>query len=196
MTLKLDDLGECPIAAFQRWFKDASILPQPEAMTLATVDATGQPEARLVLLKEVDANGFVFFTNYQSNKGKALQAHPKAALAFWWEPLQRQVRVQGEVERISNAESDAYFQSRNRNSRIGAWASEQSREIPDRQHLEKRIAHFEAQYADQVPRPEHWGGFRVKANRIEFWQEQPFRLHDRIVFSATKTGWVKTRLAP
>lgn len=196
MALKLKELGPCPIQAFQRWFEDAQRLPQPEAMTLATVDASGQPEARMVLLKEVTDTGFVFFTNYTSNKAKALKANPKAALVFWWEPIQRQVRVQGDVEKISAEESDAYFQSRNRNSRVGAWASEQSKEIPDRNYLEKRIQDFEAQYQDSVPRPEHWGGFRVKPTRIEFWQEQPFRLHDRIVFIKDGDDWRKARLAP
>lgn len=196
MALLLQELGLCPIQAFQRWFAEAQCLPQPEAMTLATVDANGQPEARMVLLKEVTESGFVFFTNYTSNKAKALHANPKAALVFWWEPLQRQVRVQGDVEKVSAAESDAYFQSRNRNSRVGAWASEQSREIPDRDYLEKRIQDFDAQYQDSVPRPQHWGGFRIKPTRIEFWQEQPFRLHDRIVFIKNGDDWRKARLAP
>lgn len=196
MTLRPQELGDCPIQAFQQWFKEAGHLPQPEAMTLATVDANGQPEARLVLLKEVDQRGFVFFTNYTSNKGKALTANPKAALVFWWEPLQRQVRVQGDVEKISGEESDAYFKSRNRNSRVGAWASEQSKVIPDRNYLEKRIERFDAEYSDSVPRPTHWGGYRIKPTRIEFWQEQPFRLHDRIVFTKSDGSWQKARLAP
>jgi pyridoxamine 5'-phosphate oxidase len=196
MTLRLQELGNCPIASFQKWFEEAGSLPQPEAMTLATVDEHGQPEARLVLLKEVDQKGFVFFTNYTSNKAKALTANPKAALVFWWEPLQRQVRIQGDVEKVSAEESDAYFQSRNRNSRIGAWASEQSKEIPDREYLETRIAKFESEYNEDVPRPQHWGGYRVIPTRLEFWQEQPFRLHDRIIFTKHGEEWRKARLAP
>ncbi|MBS7766613.1 pyridoxamine 5'-phosphate oxidase, partial [Klebsiella pneumoniae] len=151
-------------------------LPEPNAMTLATVDAAGQPSARIVLLKGVDARGFIFFTNYESRKGVDLAANPRAALLFHWVQLERQVRIEGTVGKVGEAESDAYFASRPLGSRIGAWASEQSREVPDRATIEQREAAFRDQFGDNPPRPPHWGGYLVEPTRVEFWQGPPSRL--------------------
>ncbi len=189
---------ENPIALFQRWFADAqAALPMPEAMTLATADDAGRTSARMVLLKAVDAAGFSFFTNYESRKSAQLDANPFASLVFWWEPLRRQVRVSGLVTRVSAAESDAYFQTRARASQLGAWASPQSKPIPDRAFLELRFEEFQRQFEGRpVPRPAHWGGFLVAPERIEFWSEQPHRLHDRLVYTRSGDNWRAERLAP
>ena len=188
-----------PFEQFTRWFDEAlaAEVPEPNAMTLATVRTDGQPAARIVLLKQVDARGFTFFTNYLSDKGRALAANPRAALLFHWVALERQVRIEGTVEKIDAAESDAYFQSRPLESRLGAWASEQSKEVPDRATLEASEARFAAQYGEQPPRPPHWGGYRLVPQSIEFWQGRPSRLHDRIVFyRQADGGWRIARLSP
>lgn len=187
---------------FRRWFEEAETAQVEEvnAMTLATVDAAGLPHARIVLLKGLDEKGFVFFTNYNSAKGRDLITHPQAALLFFWKDLERQVRVEGAAEMISAAESDAYFFSRPPESRIGAWASPQSQIIATRSILEENERKYREQFPDNdhIPRPEHWGGFRVIPSRIEFWQGRSSRLHDRIVFSrdTESAPWNRHRLAP
>jgi pyridoxamine 5'-phosphate oxidase len=195
------DLVADPIEQFREWYSLAAQagVVQPEAMVLASVDAAGQPSARVVLLRCLDARGFVFFTNYESRKGRELSANPRAALVFHWEPVERQVRIEGFVERVSAEESDAYFKSRPRGSRIGAWASPQSSVLADRGVLEQRVRELEVQYKDSedIPRPENWGGLRVVPQRIEFWQGQPSRLHDRFLYSKDPAGvWRRERLSP
>lgn len=198
-SLNETDVASDPIAQFERWFEEAlnARLPEPNAMTLATVDASGQPSARIVLLKGVDARGFTFFTNYESRKGVDMAVNPRAALLFHWVQLERQVRVEGTVRKVTEAESDAYFASRPLGSRIGAWASEQSREVPDRTIIEQREAAFRQQFGENPPRPPHWGGYLVEPTRIEFWQGRPSRLHDRIVYLRQPDGaWRIARLSP
>ncbi len=191
-----------PIAEFRLWFDDAAAragLPNPNAMTLATVGPDGRPAARIVLLKMFDDRGFVFFTNRTSRKGGDLAAHPSAAILFHWDTLERQVRIEGRVELASDAESDAYYESRPRESRLNAWASDQSRPIESRSALEARRAEIDATYPEGVdpPRPPHWGGYRVVPDRIEFWQGHPYRLHDRVVYTADgEGGWGVRRLMP
>lgn len=194
--------GEDPIAQFEAWLAEAtkSEPNDANAMTLATADASGAPSARMVLLKGVDRQGFVFYTNTESRKGEELTANPRAALMFHWKSLRRAVRIEGPVERVTDAEADAYFQSRPRDSRIGAWASIQSRPMEGMLALEKRVALFAAKYAiGEVPRPPHWTGFRVLPRRIEFWRDRPFRLHERIVhrrYEDGRPGWWIERLYP
>jgi pyridoxamine 5'-phosphate oxidase len=189
-----------PFQLFAAWFEEAARteLNDPNAMTLATIDADGMPNARMILLKGVDERGFVFFTHATSAKGSELTAAPRAALVLHWKSLRRQVRVRGTVESASAAECNEYFAGRPRQSQIGAWASQQSKPLESRAHLEASIARCEAKYTDPVPRPPHWCGYRVLPRAIEFWQERPFRLHDRIVFQRTAAGepWAKTRLYP
>ena len=198
--LRKADLDPNPIAQFRVWFDQALAagLPEPNAMTLATATPDGRPSARMVLIKGVDARGFVFYTNYQSRKGHELESNPFAALVFYWAELERQIRIEGYIERVPAAESDAYYQSRPFGSQIGAWASAQSEIMPDREGLEQRVGELAAQYADgQVPRPPHWGGYRVIPHTIEFWQGRPSRLHDRIRFTLQSNGhWKRERLAP
>ena len=196
------DPADCepdPIVEFRRWFQRAvdAQLPSVNAMTLATVDERGRPAARIVLLKEVDDRGFVFFTNYDSRKGRDLAAHPFAALVLFWEPLHRQVRVEGAISRVAEAESDAYFTTRPRGSQIGAIASPQSRPIESRGALEQLVAEAErtAGGADPV-RPAHWGGYRLVPDMIELWQGQPSRLHDRVRYQRDGQAWRRDRLAP
>mgnify|MGYP001212195647 CR=1 FL=1 len=194
-------VGDDPFAFFEKWFSEAVAADAEEvnAMTLATVDAQGAPHARIVLLKGVDEGGFIFFTNYQSAKGRDLEAVPRAALVFFWRELERQVRVEGVVEKVSDSESDQYFHSRPAESRIGAWASPQSQTIADRSILEENQRLCREQFADGgIPRPPHWGGFRVIPLRIEFWQGRSSRLHDRILFSreSQTAPWQRSRLAP
>ena len=194
------DLLDTPFQQFQRWLEQAiaAKLPEPNAMTLATLSKEGKPIARMVLLKGLDEKGFVFYTNYDSAKGKQLTETDSAALVFWWAGLERQVRVEGMVEKVSSEESDAYFQSRPKASQLGAWASPQSQVIENRDILEKRLAQLEEKYAtEKVPRPPHWGGFRVIPTAIEFWQGRPSRLHDRIRYELDEKGdWFYQRLAP
>jgi pyridoxamine 5'-phosphate oxidase len=194
------DLLGNPFQQFQLWLEQAiaAELPEPNAMTLATLSEQGKPIARMVLLKGLDEKGFVFYTNYDSAKGKQLTETDSAALVFWWAGLERQVRVEGTVEKVSSEESDAYFQSRPKASQLGAWASPQSQVIESREVLEKRLAQFEEKYAiEKVPRPPHWGGFRVIPTAIEFWQGRPSRLHDRIRYKLDEKGdWFYQRLAP
>ncbi len=188
-----------PLSLFANWFEQAVEIESTEAnaMMLASVDADNQPHLRTLLLKGADERGFVFFTNYQSAKGRQLQAQPKAAMTFWWHDLERQVRIEGVVERISDEESDAYYHSRPVGSRLGAWASPQSEVIASRQVLEDRLAELQTRHAGQAPpRPEHWGGMRLKAQLIEFWQGRPNRLHDRLSYRLVDGQWVRERLAP
>ena len=188
-----------PIKLFQRWFEDAiaAKLPMPDAMTLATATPDGKPSARMVLLKQVDHDGFVFFTNYRSAKAEQLDANPFAALVFYWAQLDRQVRVEGSVTRTSEQESRDYFRTRPRESQIGAWASAQSQVISGRDVLEQHAQELEALYCDRdVDCPEHWGGYRLKPERIEFWKSRVGRLHDRILYQRDAGGWTITRLAP
>jgi len=188
-----------PIKQFQTWFKDAidAKLPLPEAMTLATATPDGKPSARMVLLKQVDDDGFVFFTNYNSAKAAQLDANPFAALVFYWSRLDRQVRVEGSVVKTSAQESRDYFRTRPRESQIGAWASAQSEVISSREFLEQRAEELEAQYRDrEIDCPEYWGGYRLKPKRIEFWKSRIGRLHDRILYERVPDGWTIQRLAP
>lgn len=195
-----DDIAENePFAPFRRWFELAlKSEPLAETMTVATVDREGRPSIRAVLLKGHDERGFVFYTNFGSRKADELLANPHAALCFHWKALGRQVRVEGDVGFVSDAEADAYFASRPRDSQIGAWASDQSRPLETREVLERRFQMFSRQYADSpaVPRPANWSGFRVAPERVEFWQERPFRLHDRVLFTRDGDKWRKQRLFP
>ena len=190
-----------PLTLFDDWLNEAEAkeVNDHTAMALATVDSDGMPSLRMVLLKGVDERGFVFYTNFESRKGEQLLAQPKAALLFHWKSLRRQVRVEGPVTRVTDAEADDYFASRPRQSQIGAWASQQSRPLESRFVLEKRVARFAAKHAiGMVPRPPHWSGFRVAPQRIEFWQDGAFRLHDRLVYHREDEGggWRTERLYP
>ena len=203
-TLDERDVAPDPFRQFEHWFDEAvkAQVPEPNAMTLATAGADGRPSARIVLLKGFDERGFVFFTNYASRKGRELAARPRAALLFFWAELERQVRIEGLVDRTDEAESNAYFASRPRPARLGAWASPQSEPIAGRAVLETRFAAAEAQYqraGDDVPRPAHWGGYRLAPDELEFWQGRPSRLHDRIRYRRSDTHpalWAIDRLAP
>jgi len=189
-----------PIKQFRLWFDDAiaSGSRLPESMTLATATPDGKPSARVVLLKNVDANGFVFYTNYRSAKAKEVDENPQAALVFYWVGLDRQIRVEGNVERVSPAESDEYFKTRPRESQLGALASPQSEVIEGREVLESRLQALEEEYRNrEVPRPAHWGGYRLKPERLEFWENRAGRLHDRLVYDLQSDGsWTIKRLAP
>ena len=194
------DLVFDPIAQFNIWFQQAldGDLIEPNAMTLATATSDGKPSARIVLLKGVDPRGFVFYTNYESQKGQELIANPYAALVFHWDKLERQVRIEGRVTKLAKEESEAYFHSRPKASQLGAWASAQSRAIANREVLEQKLADLQTQYQDEtIPIPEHWGGFRVIPSRVEFWQGRPSRLHDRLVYNLQDDGsWQIKRLSP
>ncbi len=194
------DLPADPLDLFGAWFSDAqaAAVTEPNAMTLATVSEDGQPSARIVLLKGADARGFAFYTNHDSRKGRELDGQPRAALVFWWPPLERQVRVEGRVERVEDAEADAYYASRPRGSRLGAWASPQSDEIPDRDVLDARLGEATARFGDgEIQRPPFWGGYRVVPDAVEFWQGRPSRLHDRFQYRRGADGaWQPVRLAP
>jgi pyridoxamine 5'-phosphate oxidase len=197
-SLSEEDVKLNPIDQFKIWFDQAqhAELPEPNAMTVASVDANGKPSARTVLIKEVTPAGFVFFTNYESRKGQALISNPHAALLFFWPELERQIRVEGSVEKLSDQESDDYFHSRPLDSRIGAWASPQSQVISGRTQLVKNAAEYALKFALNPPRPPHWGGFRVKPEVLEFWQGRPSRLHDRIQYVLQNGQWKIQRLAP
>jgi pyridoxamine 5'-phosphate oxidase len=188
-----------PIALFSQWLAEAtkSELNDPNAVSLATVDKSGMPNVRMVLLKGFDERGFVFYTNFESAKGTEILSSMKAAMGFHWKTLRRQVRIRGEVEIVSDAEADEYYASRARGSRIGAWASKQSRPLESRFALEKAVAEVTAKYPiGEIPRPKHWSGFRIKPSEIEFWQDGAFRLHDRVKFIRNGDGWTKSRLYP
>ncbi len=193
------DVDRDPFVQFRLWF-DAAVaarVPEPNAMTLATVDADGRPAARIVLLKDADASGFTFFTNYASRKGRELAARPAAALLFFWPELERQIRIEGAITKVDTAIADTYFASRPRLSRIGAWASPQSETLPDRAALEARFAAADARFpGDAVARPPHWGGYRLTPDAFEFWQGRRSRLHDRIAFCRDGAAWTIGRLAP
>ena len=188
-----------PYSLFGTWLKDAEASEpnDPNALALATVDADGMPNVRMVLLKSFDSDGFVFFTNYESRKGQELLGQKKAALVFHWKSLRRQVRVRGHVETVSDTEADAYFETRARGSRIGAWASKQSRPLESRFALEKAVAEYTVKFGiGHIPRPAHWSGFRLKPVSIEFWADRPFRLHDRVEFTRAGEGWERVRMYP
>jgi pyridoxamine 5'-phosphate oxidase len=201
----LQDLNEKeidpnPFIQFQTWFSQsiAAQLPEPNAMTLATCTPDGKPSARMVLLKDFDERGFVLFTNYNSQKGQEISANPHASLVFWWAELERQVRIVGTVEKISSEQSDSYFEVRPPFSRLGAWASNQSEKIASREILEQQLQEFQRKYENlEVPRPPHWGGFRVLPQEIEFWQGRSSRLHDRLLYTHVDDGsWKIERLSP
>jgi pyridoxamine 5'-phosphate oxidase len=193
------EAGSDPFALFRTWMEQALAagFAEPNAFVLATAGESGFPSARLVLLKALDDRGFTFFTNYDSRKGHEMAATPHVAMVFPWHPLERQVRIEGTVEKVTAAESDDYFVNRPLGSRLGAWASAQSSVIPDRAFLERRHAELMEQYPDGVvPRPENWGGYRVRPTAIEFWQGRPSRLHDRILFQLRDGRWSRSRLSP
>ena len=195
------DLADDPVEQFARWFADAEAHPGivfAEAVCLSTLGPKQTPEGRMVLLKHFDERGFVFYTNLESSKGQSLAVHPKAGMTFYWQPLDRQVRVRGAVERVSPGEADAYFATRPRGSKLGAWASDQSRDLETRAALEDRLRTADARFAGgDVPRPRHWSGYRIIADAIEFWQEGASRLHDRFVYERNAAGaWMRRRLYP
>ena len=188
-----------PIERFQEWFREAeqARVEVPEAMTLATAGADGAPSARMVLLKGADDEGFVFYSGYVSRKAGELEQNPRAALVFYWRPLGKQVRVEGRVARVSEGESAAYFATRPRGSQLAAWASHQSQPLESREELERRYAELEREYAGrEVPRPPHWGGFRLRPNAIEFWEHRENRLHDRVCYTRAREGWRAELLSP
>jgi pyridoxamine 5'-phosphate oxidase len=202
-TLRREDLADDPLHQFKSWFDQAvsSGIREPNAMTLSTSGLDGCPNARTVLMKDYTEEGITLFTNYESRKGKELDDSPSASLLFFWKELERQVQIRGPVEKVSGDESDSYFFSRPYESRIGAWASLQSQEIPDRQWLEARVAEFEQRYPDTgepgcVPRPDFWGGYRLRPDTVEFWQGQPGRKHDRFVYRKEGEGWSVARWSP
>lgn len=198
-SLTEGDVELDPFLQFTRWWKEAvgSDITEVNAMTLATCNKQGIPSARTVLLKDYDKDGFVFFTNYQSRKARDIDENPHATLLFFWKELERQVRIEGRIEKVNTAESDQYFHSRPEGSRIGAWASPQSTVISSRDEIEDKVRHYQAKFeTEPIPRPPHWGGYRVIPVHIEFWQGRPSRLHDRILYSLEGNNWLISRLAP
>ncbi len=196
---KLINSNKKPIELFEEWFEEAkkNEFNDPNAMNLATISSDGKPNSRIVLLKSYDDNGFVFYTNSKSKKGKAIKNNSSVALNFHWKTLQRQIRIEGDVSQISKSEADEYYNSRPLGSKIGAWASLQSEELDDRSTLAKRVKEFEKKFSNNdVPRPSYWNGYLVKPNLIEFWQEMSFRLHDRLEFKKEKENWVSRKLYP
>jgi pyridoxamine 5'-phosphate oxidase len=195
-----DDLAASPFDQFRAWFAEAEAAEpnDPNAMALATANREGVPSVRIVLLKGVDERGFVFYTNKESRKGLEIAANPHTSLLFHWKSLRRQIRIEGDLEDVTDAEADAYYATRARVSRLGAWASEQSRILPERRVLEERLADAERRFPhDDIPRPDYWSGYRVKPYNFEFWQDMPFRLHDRTVYRPDGNGqWVKSKLYP
>ncbi len=192
------DAAENPIEQFRIWFSEAGRVVErdPNAMTLSTVGSDGRPSGRIVLLRGYGEDGFVFFTNYDSRKGHELAKNPHASLLLFWAALERQIRIEGTVTRVSAEESDAYFSLRPVGNRLGAWASPQSRIIPSRESLAARVSEFEARFGSAPPRPEHWGGYRLRPDAIEFWQGRSDRLHDRLLYQREGEGWSRVRLAP
>lgn len=198
-SLSEDEVADNPVKQFALWFREAlaADLPDANAMTLATASAEGKPSARIVLLKGFDENGIHFYTNYQSRKGRELEENPYAALCFYWQGLERQVRIEGSVKKASREDSAAYFKKRPRLSRLGAWASSQSREVESREALEQRFKKVKNRFEGQdIPLPDFWGGFILQPSQIEFWQGRPGRLHDRVLYRKIKTGWEIVRLSP
>lgn len=193
------DVDKNPFTQFGKWFKEAldALLYEPNVMTLATADLTGKPSARILLLKGFDENGFVFFTNYSSKKGKEMEENPQASMVFFWPELERQVRIDGLITKVAEQVSEDYFHSRPKGSQIGAAASPQSTIIPNRELLQNRVNELTATYTDQeVPKPAHWGGYLLEPTHIEFWQGRPSRLHDRITYTNVNGAWAINRLAP
>lgn len=198
-SLDESDTSNNPLKQFEVWFNEAikSEVLEPNAMTLSTVDSLNRPSSRVVLLKQVKCEGFVFFSNYESKKAIQLAENPYCALNFVWHELERQVRIEGEVELLNEKDSDSYFESRPQKSKLGAWASPQSQEIPNRSYLEALIVDFEREFrGKEILRPSNWGGYLVKPNLIEFWQGRSSRLHDRIQYTKEENGWKRVRLAP
>lgn len=196
--LRRRDLHSDPIQQFKNWFQAAlsAGVAEPNAMTLATVDATGQPSSRIVLLKDIDERGFTFYTNYQSRKGRELAANPKAALTIFWPGLERQICVRGACEKVSREESEAYYKSRPIGNRLGAWVSSQSTAIPNREFLEGKLQEVTARFGDNPPLPDYWGGFLLRPETVDFWQGRPSRLHDRFLYTRNAEGWKLERLSP
>lgn len=197
-TLSTSSVSKDPFKQFDKWFSEVlnSGFLEPNAMTLATADKNGKPSARIVLLKGVDEKGFIFYTNYKSKKGNDLENNPFASLLFYWDKLERQIRIEGRTEKVTKEESDAYFQTRPYKSRIGAWASKQSTIIESRNVIVKEFLKYMVKYRNHVPLPDVWGGYRLIPESFEFWQGRPNRLHDRIKYTLTKKGWKAERLAP
>jgi pyridoxamine 5'-phosphate oxidase len=197
-TLEIEDLKKNPIELFREWLAEAdrSGIPEANGVCLSTIGEDGFPDSRMVLLKGIEDEALRFYTNYESNKGRQLSETGKAAMVFWWQALRRQVRFIGRVEKLTPEESDAYFASRPRDSQLGAWASAQSRPIESREELGSRLLEVEQRFKDSVPRPPHWGGFKLTPHRAEFWQGRTSRLHDRFVFEREETSWLCQRLMP
>ena len=198
-SLSENSVDKDPFVQFGQWYKKrlSSVTVYPDAFSLGTSTADGKVSVRTVLLKDFDYSGFVFFTNYQGRKGKELTENPRAAMLFFWPESGRQVRIEGRVEKVTSEESDKYFSSRPRESRIGAWASRQSTVIPGKDHLLERVSHYSEKYrGKEIPRPSYWGGFRIIPEVFEFWQEGKYRLHDRLLYTPGKKGWIIKRLAP
>jgi len=198
-VLDVANVARDPFEQFRTWFEQALATPEllePHGVTVATADARGRPSSRVVLLRQWDARGFVFYTNYESRKGAELAENPFGAMLFWWTVLQRQVRIEGAVERVLAVESDAYFATRPRGHRLSAWASRQSAVVPDRATLERAMTEADARFPHEVERPPYWGGYRLVPDRFEFWQGRPNRVHDRIAYARDAGGWTLSRLSP